>query len=191
MVVGCGGAILFVIAACYTVHSAQISLANSCRCDSLCTCTACFPDPVLLLRAVRRLGPDALPCGRARYGCAGGIARPESDVQGPGNPTQETDLWGVSSYCSSQSFLLPRPARPYSIPHCYGLEYSVLALFYPLVLLIVVTDQDLFTRTLFCNGMLMKLGVLAYATYLFQYTFIQFSHVAPSWASGRRLQGSS
>jgi peptidoglycan/LPS O-acetylase OafA/YrhL len=54
----------------------------------------------------------------------------------------------------------------------YGLEYSVLALFYAFALLIAVTGEDKFVKAVFCNKFLMRLGVVAYGTYLLHYIFI-------------------
>jgi len=54
----------------------------------------------------------------------------------------------------------------------YGLEYSVLALFYTSVVLVAVTDEDKFVKAVLCNRALTKLGIVAYGTYLLHYLFI-------------------
>lgn len=54
----------------------------------------------------------------------------------------------------------------------YGLEYTLLALFYSSILLIAVTREDRFVQTAFCNKFLRKLGAIAYGTYLLHYIFI-------------------
>jgi peptidoglycan/LPS O-acetylase OafA/YrhL len=58
----------------------------------------------------------------------------------------------------------------------YGLEYTVLALFYACVLLIAVTGSATgkrgFVNSILCNNALMKLGVIAYGTYLLHYICI-------------------
>jgi len=56
----------------------------------------------------------------------------------------------------------------------YGLDFSVLAYFYTAVLLIAVTGDDGFVRAVFCNPILMKLGLVAYGTYLLHYLCIEF-----------------
>jgi len=48
----------------------------------------------------------------------------------------------------------------------YGVEYSIFAAFYASLLLIAITGTDWFVRGIFCNQALMKLGVIAYGTYL-------------------------
>jgi len=60
----------------------------------------------------------------------------------------------------------------------HGLEYSVLALFYASVLLIAVTGEDRFVRMAFCNWPLMKLGSIAYGTYLLHYICLNIFHRA-------------
>ena len=54
----------------------------------------------------------------------------------------------------------------------YGLEFSVMALFYGAVLLVAVIGDNRFFRRVLCNPLLMKLGIIAYGTYLFHYIFI-------------------
>jgi peptidoglycan/LPS O-acetylase OafA/YrhL len=68
----------------------------------------------------------------------------------------------------------------------YGAEYSLLAAFYASVLLIAITAEDWFVRTLFCNKLLMKLGLIAYGTYLIHRSTLQLAHL---WlgASGIRF----
>jgi len=53
----------------------------------------------------------------------------------------------------------------------HGLEYTVLALFYACVLLIAVTPGR-FPNRVFCNQILMRLGRVAYGTYLLHYICI-------------------
>jgi peptidoglycan/LPS O-acetylase OafA/YrhL len=49
----------------------------------------------------------------------------------------------------------------------FGLEYSVLGLFYALLLLIAVSQEDVFVKAVFCNRLMTGLGTIAYGTYLF------------------------
>ena len=56
-------------------------------------------------------------------------------------------IYGASLLLLIAIFLIASTGKTLFNPSFYGLEYSVLALFYTLVLLIVVTDQDLFPRT--------------------------------------------
>ena len=58
----------------------------------------------------------------------------------------------------------------------YGLELSVLAFFYSAVLLAAVTRQDQFVGTILCNSLLMRLGGIAYGTYLLHHLCIDFFH---------------
>ena len=59
----------------------------------------------------------------------------------------------------------------------YGMEYSLLALFYASLLLIAITGEDIVVKTLFCNTLIMRLGTIAYGTYLLHYIFIMVIHV--------------
>ena len=56
----------------------------------------------------------------------------------------------------------------------YGLELTVLAFFYGTVVLLAVTGDDKFVRKGLCNPLLMKLGGIAYGTYLFHPLCIGF-----------------
>ena len=75
--------------------------------------------------------------------------------------------------------------EPFS-PRLFGAEYSLLAALYASVLLIAITAEDWFVRTLFCNKLLMKLGLIAYGTYLIHRSTLQLAHL---WlgASGIRF----
>ena len=57
------------------------------------------------------------------------------------------------------SFQTPSPAL-------YGAEYSIFAVFFGSLLLIGVTGEDWLVKTVFCNSWLMRLGLIAYGTYL-------------------------
>lgn len=57
------------------------------------------------------------------------------------------------------SFQTPSPAL-------YGAEYSIFAAFFGSLLLIAVTGEDWWVRNVFCNSGLMRLGLIAYGTYL-------------------------
>jgi peptidoglycan/LPS O-acetylase OafA/YrhL len=59
----------------------------------------------------------------------------------------------------------------------YGAEYSLLALFYSALLLIAITGKDRLVRTVFCNKLLVKLGLIAYGTYLLHRLFIHISYL--------------
>lgn len=66
--------------------------------------------------------------------------------------------------------------EPFS-PALYGAEYSVLAGFYASLLLIAITAEDWFVRALFCNKMLMRLGLIAYGTYLIHRSTLRLAHL--------------
>ena len=65
----------------------------------------------------------------------------------------------------------------------YGIQFSILAFFYSALLLVAVTGnfdrhdkrEDKFVRTVLCNVPLMKLGAIAYGTYLLHVVLIDFS----------------
>ena len=59
----------------------------------------------------------------------------------------------------------------------YGTEYSILALFYTSWLLIAVTGEDGFVKAVLCNAPLMKLGLIAYGTYLMHRFFLHAFHL--------------
>jgi peptidoglycan/LPS O-acetylase OafA/YrhL len=59
----------------------------------------------------------------------------------------------------------------------YGTEYSVLAAFYVSVLLIAITGEDRFVRALFCNQLLMRLGLIAYGTYLIHRSALRVAYL--------------
>jgi peptidoglycan/LPS O-acetylase OafA/YrhL len=59
----------------------------------------------------------------------------------------------------------------------YGIEYSLLALFYASLLLVAITGEDMFVKTVFCNRLIMGLGTIAYGTYLFHYVWIMVIHI--------------
>jgi len=67
----------------------------------------------------------------------------------------------------------------------YGLEFSVLAFFYGAVLLIAVTGDDKLVLGVFRNQLLMKLGLVAYGTYLLHYICIDFFHFLVTYYSNR------
>jgi peptidoglycan/LPS O-acetylase OafA/YrhL len=96
-------------------------------------------------------------------------------------------IYGTSFLLLIVLFLIASDDYSVLTDSLYGLEYSVLALFYTSVLVIVVTGEDRFTRAVFCNKALMRLGMIAYGTYLFHYIFVQAFHFAPGWASGKTL----
>ncbi|MFZ0309494.1 MAG: acyltransferase [Candidatus Sulfotelmatobacter sp.] len=59
----------------------------------------------------------------------------------------------------------------------YGVEYSVLATFYASLLLIAITGTDSLVRIVFCNRVLMRLGLIAYGTYLFHRFTLRVCHL--------------
>ena len=93
-------------------------------------------------------------------------------------------IYGMSFLLGGAVFLIAFTGYESFTSSLHGLEYSVLALFYASVLLIAVTGEDLFVRVVLCNKPLMKLGMVAYGTYLFHGIFIQAFHYVPAQKSG-------
>lgn len=73
-------------------------------------------------------------------------------------------------FCSSALLvavlLIDLVSYPGSTVSLYGLQFSVLDLFYTSALLTAVTAEDRFVRATLCNRPLMKLGIISYGTYL-------------------------
>jgi peptidoglycan/LPS O-acetylase OafA/YrhL len=59
----------------------------------------------------------------------------------------------------------------------HGLEYSLVALFCATLLLIAVTGEDAFVKTLLCNRLMIGLGTIAYGTYLIHFILIVVIHI--------------
>lgn len=77
-----------------------------------------------------------------------------------------TSLYAAALVLFSLLFLIDLSAfEPFSAT-LYGAEYSIFAAFYASVLLIAITGKDWFVRIFFCNRLLMKMGLIAYGTYL-------------------------
>jgi peptidoglycan/LPS O-acetylase OafA/YrhL len=62
-------------------------------------------------------------------------------------------------------------------PKLYGAEYSIFAAFFASLLLIAISGSDWFVKTVFCNPALTRLGLIAYATYLFHRATIHIAAV--------------
>jgi peptidoglycan/LPS O-acetylase OafA/YrhL len=86
--------------------------------------------------------------------------------------THRAWIYAVSAILGLCVAVITFRAYPLFTDALYGLEYSVLALFYASVLLIAITGEDKFVKTVFCNRFLMRLGVVAYGTYLLHYIVI-------------------
>jgi peptidoglycan/LPS O-acetylase OafA/YrhL len=83
-------------------------------------------------------------------------------------------VWGA--FCSLGLGLLAMLFKEYPFYNraLYGLEFSVLAGFYAALLLLALIGKNKFVPTVLCNPHLMKLGTIAYGTYLFHYLLIDF-----------------
>lgn len=88
--------------------------------------------------------------------------------------THRSLIWGV--FCSLALGLLAMLFKGYRFYNraLYGLEFSVLAGFYAALLLLAVIGKDKFVPSVLCNSYLIKLGTIAYGTYLFHYILIDF-----------------
>lgn len=91
--------------------------------------------------------------------------------------THRAWIYAVSAILGLCIAAITSMAYPLFTDALYGLEYSVLALFYTSVLLIAVTGEDKVVKAVLCNKFLMKLGVVAYGTYLLHYLFINLLQV--------------
>jgi peptidoglycan/LPS O-acetylase OafA/YrhL len=71
----------------------------------------------------------------------------------------------------------------------WGAEYLILGFFYTSLLLIAVTGEDHFVRTILCNRQLMSLGLIAYGTYMLHLLFLRVALLCLSSMTASRSAG--